>query len=80
MNKELDCPVDARDGRIASRHQHRMSSYIYYETSEYEEIVGGYKKSNYFGYEDPNPDKTPDNDKSVTADPDVEGVRTSLRG
>ena len=48
--------------------------YIYYQTSEYEEIVGGYKKSNYLGYEDPNPDKTPDNDKSVTADPDVEGV------
>ena len=43
--------------------------YIYYETSEYEELVGGKTKANYVGYTDPN-----DSENNVVADTDLEDV------
>ena len=44
--------------------------YIYYQTSEYEEIVGGFKKANYLGYDD----NDPETDNTVVADSRLDGV------
>ena len=46
--------------------------YIYYQTSEYEELVGGFKKANYEGYED-DPATTAINE-TVIADVRLTGV------
>ena len=43
--------------------------FIYYQTSEEEEIVGGLKKANYLGYDDGNPDT----DNTVIAHLDFDG-------
>ncbi len=44
--------------------------YIYYETSDYEEIVGGFKKANYIGYDD----NDAETDNTVMADARLAGV------
>ena len=46
VHKTSHRAVDARNCRIAGRRRHHVQ-YIYYETSELEEIIGGKTKAEY---------------------------------